>query len=347
MNLFKLFTTKLPLSASGLYNLGNTCFMNSIIQCLAHTPTLYEFALSYRFSSFETTSQKNQIFTQNLTESLIELIQLIHSGNEPIKPVMFYEVFAQINAKYRKKQQRDAAEFLMLLFEVMDNDTRNLSLAQPPPIIHIGEYYDKYRIFMEANFSITTMMFNGMTVVKNKCSKCPHQHISFEPFTVLELPIPTDLEYLKIVDPFHYIDHENLDYITVYDCLNNYYYSKSSCPSCETSFSSEKQFVVTPPILVIQFLRFTITKSKPKKDERFIYFPLQNLSIGKAEYELYATVEHTGNTNFGHYVANCIIDDKWYRFNDDKVSEIDKKEIVSKNSYLLFYKRMPNSMKKK
>ena len=30
-----------------------------------------------------------------------------------------------------------------------------------------------------------------------------------------------------------------------------------------------------------------------------------------------------------------------------KLSEIDKKEIVSKNSYLLFYKRMPNSMKKK
>ena len=59
-------------------------------------------------------------------------------------------------------------------------------------------------------------------------------------------------------------------------------------------------------------------------------------------YNLYATVNHSGGLGGGHYVANCknLLDQKWYHFNDDRISYVDdENEIVDNSAYILFYER--------
>jgi ubiquitin C-terminal hydrolase len=58
-------------------------------------------------------------------------------------------------------------------------------------------------------------------------------------------------------------------------------------------------------------------------------------------YDLYGVINHHGSLYGGHYTAYCLnfLDRRWYEFNDSRVSQIAKGEVVSDYSYVLFYKR--------
>ena len=57
-------------------------------------------------------------------------------------------------------------------------------------------------------------------------------------------------------------------------------------------------------------------------------------------YDLFGTVNHIGNMQSGHYVANVKVDDAWYHCNDQHISYA-KEETVTKaeGAYVLFYIR--------
>ena len=59
------------------------------------------------------------------------------------------------------------------------------------------------------------------------------------------------------------------------------------------------------------------------------------------KYKLYAVINHTGNYNGGHYTACCrnTINKKWICYNDSVATEVEKKS-VTKNAYILFYRRI-------
>jgi ubiquitin C-terminal hydrolase len=66
-----------------------------------------------------------------------------------------------------------------------------------------------------------------------------------------------------------------------------------------------------------------------------------------AKYQLVSVISHRGRTvTQGHYVANILMDGKWYRFDDEEVSEImvDKVMVGGSNSftpYLALYEKIP------
>lgn len=59
----------------------------------------------------------------------------------------------------------------------------------------------------------------------------------------------------------------------------------------------------------------------------------------KPIYELYAISNHYGGLGGGHYTAYAKNNEKWYEFDDSRVSNSFKKDIVSSSAYILFYER--------
>lgn len=139
------------------------------------------------------------------------------------------------------------------------------------------------------------------------------------------------------------------------------------CPTCDKKTLTKKQHVVSklPKVLCLHLKRFDAATNR--KIEDFVSFPCRGLNMGQflphwcevlrvpvvssidsseqwvvpeIRYDLFATVNHFGNLQSGHYVSNVLVNNQWYHCNDSFVGFSSEAEIlISEGAYLLFYIR--------
>ena len=87
------------------------------------------------------------------------------------------------------------------------------------------------------------------------------------------------------------------------------------------------------PIHNLDLNEFVLGKKNQYKDLDFIY-------------ELFAVSNHYGSYLGGHYTTYALNGhlNKWYEFNDQNVTPINERVLVTENAYMLMYKRkaIPN-----
>ena len=147
-------------------------------------------------------------------------------------------------------------------------------------------------------------------------------------------------------------EKKNKNEIDIYDCIKKFSSREVLdegndwfCSNCKINQKAFKTMRINyaPNILMIQLKRFK-TDGNIKIDN-FIDFPIQNFILKvhhiSESYDLMGIINHYGNISFGHYIAICknYYNKKWYKFDDSSVIEINENEIVSKDAYVLFYKK--------
>jgi hypothetical protein len=124
------------------------------------------------------------------------------------------------------------------------------------------------------------------------------------------------------------------------------------CPTCKKHQQATKKLDLwrLPEILVVHLKRFSHSRWHRDKIENMVNYPLQNLDLRtrirssaneQAVYDLFAVSVHYGGLGGGHYTAYAknMTNRRWYDFDDSRVTEMNETEVLTKNAYILFYRR--------
>ena len=113
-----------------------------------------------------------------------------------------------------------------------------------------------------------------------------------------------------------------------------------NCSECSQSTTCKKSFAVIelPNVLLLQLKRFRSTGNRVDKITSRFEFPLTNLVFQGQLYNLAAVIYHHGSVSSGHYTASICSNNQWFLCDDEKVSMLDSRSVVTPDAYILTYK---------
>ncbi|URE22782.1 ubiquitin carboxyl-terminal hydrolase [Musa troglodytarum] len=187
-------TRTAPLGLTGLLNLGNTCFMNSAIQCLVHTP---EFARYFREDYRQEINWQNPLgMVGELALAFGELLRKLWApGRTPVSPRPFKTKLARFAPQFSGNNQHDSQELLAFLLDGLHED---LNRVKHKPYIKSKdtdgrpdeEVADEYWAnHIARNDSIIVDVCQGQYKSTLVCPVCGKVSVTFDPFMYLSLPL--------------------------------------------------------------------------------------------------------------------------------------------------------------
>ena len=182
---------------AGLINLGNTCYMNSTLQCLSNTFDLTKyFLLQYFRNEINTGSKLGS--NGSIAMRYYNLLTQIWIGNEKrINPEVFVNTFKKLKTQFAGCRQQDAQEFLSVLLDQLHEDLNRITdkpyielLEKQPNEDDLTASKRWWDLHKKREDSIIIDLFNGQFKSETICQECGKSSITYDPFMSLCVPFP-------------------------------------------------------------------------------------------------------------------------------------------------------------
>ena len=353
----------------GLNNIGATCFMNSVLQCLSQTKSLTDYFLNDKnrdriFNNNIKIKNKNDL---QLSPVYYELIKQLwdKKGTKSFSPNNFMNQIEKMNPLFKQGQAGDSKDFIIFILEQLHKELKSPIKGANQGNIQPLNQYDRNNAFnyffndFKQECSIISDIFFGFNETTNECLNCKKNFNSkgynspicynYGIFNCLIFP----LEEVKKMK--YNIIQNNI--VSIYDCFS--YQQKSEiftgdnrnyCNICKQVFDSiyTSKVYIAPNILILILNRgkgnIYDVKLEFSETIDITQFVLQK-DKPQLFYNLYGVITHIGQSGpNAHFVASCksSINNKWYRFNDafiNPISNIKKEVIEFGTPYILFYQK--------
>jgi len=237
-------------SLTGLKNLGNTCYMNSVLQCLTNftLPSSYFLKEIFRRDLNEKSKTRGQV-----AKEYAQVTKRLWSGEyQMISPDAMKKVAGKFDQMFSGSGQQDAHEFFSKLMEWLHEELNEVRGDKHLPVQDFNKMSDfdgaeaaweEYTKTVARSFIIET--FYGQWVSTLTCRTCGWRSAKYDPFMELTIQLPTDSNHSV---SFHdgmmdLLKQDQVEYV---------------CESCKRQnwCTKQLQIVKLPLILSVHFVRF-------------------------------------------------------------------------------------------
>ena len=352
---------------TGLENVGQTCYMNSTIQCLSNIKDLSDYLISH-FGKFD-------IEKQPLAVSFSSLVyNLFHTDKKYIAPELFKKIIGMLNPLFEGFHAADAKDLIFFLLEKLHQELNKLSNVPEQSNIDYAQLekdsYDKDKMlnhfikdYSEKNKSIISDTFYGTICSTMKCNKCNKIKYSFQTFNLLIFQLKNVKENRQKT-----LNNNNKYKLNIYDAFDNDNKEEKLdgenmiyCNFCKglNPGIHQQTIYLLPKVLIIILNR---GKNNQDFNEEFVFPKKLDLSIEnyvinkdlcKTNFYLQSVITHLGESGSGgHFIAYCRNgpNGDFYCYNDASVSKasvedamgskISDKEYEKRTPYILVYYQM-------
>lgn len=323
------------MSPIGIGNLGNTCSINTCLQCIFAIPSLGTIFLDAHFQE-ESLGHELQRVLNAMTDASSS------SETYVVQPSKFISLLRrEAGCMFPQGDQHDLCELWVWILNHM-HDISCMKRASPPKgcdIIEKGILTEMHR-FQDGKYSRFLDVLQGSQIAMVMCHRCGYRASNVEPLTVIPLDIRPELSLLDMLK-------EYLNPTALHDW---------TCDKCKHKGASRMvRFYHCPKVLVVSLNRFVMNQDGameknacPVRVPPSICFHAGAVISVSPDgppitYKLRASGNHFGKYGGGHYTATVSRPEGWFHMDDISIEPYDGEKEALKHingcSYMLFYER--------
>ncbi len=319
----------------GLVNLGNTCYMNSVIQIVRAMP---EWANIFTDTPLIERIKESPTAPAKVLYAFIELTKAMWGCTAPMtcRPFAFYQkiqevVKGTIYEDFGRPLPHDGHEYMTYLLDQAHEGMKETIAAPedatPAAAAWASIWASGYSQIADATF--------GLDRVVCRCNACGHESARWEHFNMLKIPIPGPGQTLLDV-----ISAERAPLLI----------AEYKCDKCGPgSATMTREFYRLPPNLIVVFDRFTATRQKIHTAVNYDGAPISfaphfaDAAEHKSRtwvYEPLATLDHMGNHIGGHYACTVrnFVENSWLTYDDMRATAVRGAEFGA-TTYIIVIRR--------